>query len=609
MAKNFRPQAAYSELKRVETFIEQAMTIEDLRRIAATESAIGYKALGHLIAGTMTAAQMKPEEAQAAQAQQPKTEGRDAFEAAVEGLLWLEDFSPEGNRPYPYQIDGIRFLVHNEGALLGDEMGLGKTIQAIGGLKVLYRLQRVRRVLILCPRQLISQWEYELKTWAPELFVQKVRGSPQERTQSWRSGATVHITNYETWRNDLEGMPGLNRQYHLVILDEVQKVKQPSAAITMAVGQIKATYRWGLSGTPLENSLDDVVTIYNFLRPGLFRQTDVPYQPGAVKRLIKPYFLRRRLTAVELELPEKIHKDIWLDLTEEQRSTYERVENQSRQQLCQTGVSGIHIFAEISKLKQICSYDAQSRTSSKLDYLIGELESIVANGQKALVFSQFPQVTLRPLQQALQEFSPAIYDGSLSDKQSEQVVAAFQNQATPKLLLTSVKSGGVGLNLTRANQVFHFDHWWNPAIARQAEARTHRIGQEATVVVHSLFTEGTIEEKIYQLLKRKEELFATVIGDLTEKQIVGQLSLEDLFGLFGLEAPKPQQGKQARQKRSDYHPMASYTELKRVEILLKQAQTVDEVRRIARQEIAKIGYKAFCYLLGELSTPKLMKGE
>lgn len=606
----FNPQASFSELKRVESFIKQAKTVEDLRYIAATEGAnVGYKALGRLLAGD-TAEKMKPAEAREARNSQSSNPAEEVteFDKLVEALLFLDDFFPAGRKPYDYQIDGIRFLVHQEGALLGDEMGLGKCIQAIGGLKILYRAQLVKKALVLCPRPLVAQWERELADWAPELFVQKVRDNQQARMQIWRSGATVHIASYETWRTDLTRISGLNRQYDLVILDEVQKIKQPAAEVTTAVHQIKATYRWGLSGTPLENSIEDVVTIFNFLHPGLFRQVERPYNPETIKRLMRPYFLRRRTSEVQLQLPEKIHKEIWLDLTNEQRKSYESIEGMSRQRLGESNATGMHVFAEINRLKQICGYDEQTGTSSKVEYLVEELEMIVANNQKALVFSQFPQKTLEPIQQKLSVFKPTIYDGSLSDRQGEKMLEAFQEQALPKVLLTSVKSGGTGLNLTRANHVFHFDHWWNPAIAKQAEARAHRIGQKQTVIVHSLFIAGTIEEKIYLLLKEKQSLFDTVIDELTEEDIKGALTLEELFGLFDLEPPKSRANVK-KPMRSSYTPSASYAELKRVETLLNEAQTVERVRQIAQSSGSQIGYKAFCYLLGGLSTPELMKGK
>ena len=611
MAGSFTPQAPYSELRRVETFINQAHTVEDMRRIAATEgSAIGYRALGRLIAGTMTAAEMKPDEARAAQAvqatQPAAANAEDALAAAIEVYLTLANFYPAGKQPYPYQIDGIRFLARSKGALLGDEMGLGKTIQAIGALKVLHSLKRVQRALILCPRTLISQWEHELREWAPELFVQKVRGSQEARAQYWRSGATVHITNYETWRNDSSKMRDLRRQFDLVIFDEAQTFKQPESATTTAVQKIAAAYRWGLSGTPLENRLEDIVTIYSVLLPDLLRKLNQPYQAQSVKRLIQPYFLRRRISATGLSLPEKIRKDVWLELTNRQRQTYERIEAESRRRLLEPGMTGTHVWAEISKLKQTCSYDSETHSSCKLDYLVQELEIIVANHQKALVFSQYPQITLRPLMKRLQSFDPAIYDGTLSDMQARQLVNAFQGKEAPRVLLTSVRAGGTGLNLTRASQVFHFDQWWNPAVARQAEARAHRIGQSDRVVVFSLYAKDTIDERIYDLLRSKERLFGDVIDDLTEEEIKGSLTLQELFGLFGLDAPKPNK-RQPAKKRAGYYPTASYKDLKRAETRLKQAQTAMDVRRIAREECSIIGNKAFCFLLGELSTPELMR--
>lgn len=198
----------------------------------------------------------------------------------------------------------------------------------------------------------------------------------------------------------------------------------------------------------------------------------------------------------------------------------------------------MHVFDWINKLKQICNLDPDTGASCKLDYLIDELEDIVESGQKALVFSQYPNVTLRRIQEQLRAFDPAIFDGTLSDRDRSALIRAFQEESTPRVLLMSVRSGSLGITLTRATHVFHFDHWWNPATAQQAEARAHRIGQKHTVFVHDLYTRHTIEERIYKLLKRKEALFRTVIDDLSQAGVRRFITDEELYALFDLRPPK-----------------------------------------------------------------------
>jgi hypothetical protein len=197
------------------------------------------------------------------------------------------------------------------------------------------------------------------------------------------------------------------------------------------------------------------------------------------------------------------------------------------------------VFSLINELKQICNIDPASGTSFKLNYLLEQLDTIVESQEKALVFSQFPVASLRKIEPSLKQFSPAIFDGSLSDVQRARLINEFQNADSPKTLLLSVKAGGVGLTLTAARHVFHFDHWWNPAVARQAEGRAHRIGQKHPVIVHDIYAKDTIEKRIYDLLQEKQALFDTVVDDLSADFVNNALTDEDLFALFDLKPPTP----------------------------------------------------------------------
>lgn len=462
----------------------------------------------------------------------------------LDALLAEPVLFPPGRRPYEYQVAGIRFLSERKSALLGDEMGLGKTIQAIVATQLLFRRGEIKAVLIVCPRSLLGVWEHEMKKWAPELFLVKVRGTSQERTILWNTRASVHLTTYETLRSDcLNNDGGLKHRFGLVVLDEAQKIKNPDAGVSRAVREIQAQYRWALTGTPLENKLEDVIAIFDYLAPQLFRERR-DWWVQMVKDKIQPYFLRRRTADVLLELPEKVSSEVWLDLTEEQRAAYDTAEDSGRLSLQEPGATRIHVLSLISKLKQICNMEPESGESCKVNYLVDQLESVVDSGQKALVFSHFPRVTLSKLMGTLGHYSPALFDGTLSDNQRSGLVRGFQEEESPRVLLMSVQAGGVGLTLTRANHVFHFDHWWNPAVARQAEGRAHRIGQQNTVFVHDLYTNDTIEERIYQLLQSKQQLFDVVIDDLSKDYVVGAITDQDLFGLFDLRPPG-QEGQRA----------------------------------------------------------------
>jgi SNF2 family DNA or RNA helicase len=240
---------------------------------------------------------------------------------------------PPGRRPYDYQIEGIEFLAEHSAALLGDEMGLGKTIQTIVALQLLFRREGIRSVLVLCKRSLLGTWEKELNKWAPELYVTKVRGTQEEREQLWSDQAQVYVTTYDTLRQDVNRGLAIAGQFDVAVLDEVQEIKNPTTGKSRAVRAIEAKYRWGLSGTPLENKLEDVVAIFDYLEPALFKSNGVdrsltydPSQwltPANVKQRIDSHFLRRRLKDVKSDLPEKVSREIWLDLTDAQRVSYD----------------------------------------------------------------------------------------------------------------------------------------------------------------------------------------------------------------------------------------------------------------------------------------------
>ncbi|RIK33842.1 MAG: hypothetical protein DCC55_34195 [Chloroflexi bacterium] len=458
------------------------------------------------------------------------------LQPSIQTLLAQPLLFPAGRRPFDYQITGIKFLAEHPSALLGDEMGLGKTIQAIVALQVLYRRGDARQTLILCPRSLLGTWQRELARWAPELYVLLVRGSKEERVTLWQAPASVYLTNYETLRNDQADIPGIALKFQVVLLDEVQKIKNPTTDVARAVRRIRAQYRWALSGTPLENKLEDVAAIFDYLKHGLF-SPDEFLTPAMVKKRIEPYFLRRRTADVRRELPEKITTEVWLDLTDAQYRTYQDEETAGRSELLKAGTTRVHVFALINKLKQICNLDPRTGESCKADYLADQLDSITENGQKALVFSHLPKVSLKQIEPRLRSFGTAVFDGQLSDIRRERIIQDFMGQGDPKVLLLSVQAGGVGLTLTAANHVFHFDHWWNPAVVRQAEGRAHRIGQTQTVFVHDLYTSGTIEERIYKLLQDKQSLFDAVIDDLSAEYVQGSITDAELFGLFGLKPP------------------------------------------------------------------------
>ncbi|GHT10099.1 hypothetical protein FACS1894170_01710 [Planctomycetales bacterium] len=455
--------------------------------------------------------------------------------------------------PYPFQVIGIKFLMEHTAALLGDEMGLGKTVQTITAIRALMRQGKILTACVICPKAVLSNWERELWKWSPELRIIKIEGLKHKRESQWQMPSHIYICTYEALRNDFDMVDKHSRKknkkskthFDLIVLDEIQKTKNPAAALTRTVRSIDANYRWGLSGTPLENGINDLITICETLKPDMFDNligNDWGMGIDAVKDAYKPYFLRRKAKDVLTEMPEKNTQEVWLDLLSEQQKRYNTAESTGIIELEEKGdsVTRIDALALITKLKLICNYDDRSKESVKLDYLKEELEEITEDGKKALVFSQFPNETLKKIEPDLHEYKPFIYDGSLSDRKRTQYVDDFQNLDENKIMMLSSKAGNAGITLTRANYVYHFDLWWNPAVAAQSLGRALRIGQKEKVVFERyLLTKGTIEERIYLKVQGKRQLFDRIVDDLSDETAIAKNFTDaEIFGLLGLKNPK-----------------------------------------------------------------------
>jgi hypothetical protein len=296
--------------------------------------------------------------------------------------------------PYPlysFQPRGVCFLTDNHGALLADEMGTGKTVMTTVALRILCRQGEVKRALILCPVSVLREWERHLREWAPELWVTFVRGTQRERELKWKMRTNVYVTTYSTFRNDLQRgvLPAKGMEtFDAVILDEAQYIKNPKSGRSRAVKELQAKYRWALSGTPVENKLDDLISIFDFLHPGYLQPEDS--EPKQVRAKITPYFLRRRKIDVLPDLPPKQRQDFWLRLNRRQRESYEQIKAQVESEFTTLGnrVTKVHIFSAITRLKQICNFAPGKYTSPKVQLLKEQIEEIVDNEQKVIVFTQ-----------------------------------------------------------------------------------------------------------------------------------------------------------------------------------------------------------------------------
>jgi len=464
----------------------------------------------------------------------------------------------------PYQEQGVGWLwllsQMGLGACLADDMGLGKTIQVIGLLLLLKRHrpqgEATPPALLVLPASLLANWQAELERFAPSLNPRFLHGSQlaaaeiealeqEAKQEEFLSDCDLLLTTYGTLsrRDWLQ-----RRDWRLVILDEAQAIKNPAARQTKAVKGLKAGARIALTGTPVENSLSDLWSLFDFLNPGLLgtssrfksfakslaeRDKD---QYAPLRRLTQPYILRRLKTdrRIIADLPEKSEVDAWCGLSKAQAALYQRAVQEMERSLEE--VDGIRrrglVLATLMRLKQICNHPSQLLgddgwepvRSGKLQRLAELCEEIAARQEKALIFTQFREIT-GPLADFLarQFGSPGlVLHGGTPVGQRRTLVEAFQSEEGPPFFVLSLKAGGTGLTLTQASHVIHFDRWWNPAVESQATDRAFRIGQKKNVLVHKFICRGTMEEKIDALIRDKRALADDLLQD------GGEISLTEM---------------------------------------------------------------------------------
>jgi SNF2 family DNA or RNA helicase len=436
--------------------------------------------------------------------------------------------------PFPYQLEGVAFLYPRYAAVLADEMGLGKTMQAITAIRLLLRSGEVRSVLLICPKPLVTNWQREFHLWAPEIPITAIEGDQPRRHWQWRLPAPLKIANYELLLRDREVLLEENLHFDLVVLDEAQRIKNRAGNTSQVARGISRTRNWALTGTPVENSVEDLVGIFEFLSPGYL---NAGMKPSRLGRLAGEYVLRRTKEQVLTELPPKLIRTAELDLTSEQRETYRLAEEEGVLRLTEMSEAATiqHVFELVLRLKQICNFDPATGASAKLERLQADLEEVAASGKKAIVFSQWVG-TLRTLADRLERYRPLEYHGQTPQSKRDQVLQQFKEDRRQPLLLISYGAGSVGLNLQCSEYVFLFDRWWNPAVEDQAINRAHRIGAAGPVTVTRFLSLNTIEQRIDQILEEKRELFDTIFSDTTPRQKL-LLSQEEIFGLFQLKAP------------------------------------------------------------------------
>lgn len=433
--------------------------------------------------------------------------------------------------PFEYQLAGIAFLYSRHAAVLADEMGLGKTMQAISTIRLLVHAGELRDVLLVCPKPLVTNWRREFGLWAPELPVAVIEGDPARRRFQWELPQTpIKIANYEALMRDRDVIEG-DVRFDLVVLDEAQRIKNRNSTTSEVVRSLNRTRSWALTGTPIENSPEDLVGVFEFLAPGHLRSEMDARRLG---QAAGPYILRRTKDMVLKDLPPKLFRDAELSLTTEQWETYKTAEDEGvlRLRELEDSLTIQHVFELVLRLKQICNFDPPTGASAKLERLQADLEEVVASGKKAIIFSQWVH-TLDQLAERLAPLRPLQYHGRIPSARRDGVIAEFREDKRRPLLLMSYGAGSVGLNLQFCGYVFLFDRWWNPAVEDQAINRAHRIGAAGPVTVTRMLMTGTIEERINQVLEDKRRLFASVFAHSEAPSGAG-LTQDEIFGLFNL---------------------------------------------------------------------------
>ncbi|MBL6538443.1 DEAD/DEAH box helicase [Streptococcus suis] len=442
-----------------------------------------------------------------------------------------------------YQKVGIQWLANLDyfgfGGILADEMGLGKTLQTIAFLSTKKSIDG--KVLILAPSSLIYNWQDEFHQFAPQMDLVVVNGSKDQRVSLLSEEHHVYVTSYTAFRQDVDEYQ--NKSFRYLFLDEAQVMKNTQTKIAQLLRNFEVERVFALSGTPIENRLSELWSIFQIVLPGLLpnKKEFSKLTASAVSKLIQPFVLRRRKEDVLVELPDLIESKVISELTDQQKSLYLAQLEQIRSGLLDGGDEAlqkrrIEILAGITRLRQICDtpklfMDSYQGDSGKLASLRDLLERLKAEQHRVLIFSQFRQM-LDLIAQEVDDLGMTSYllTGSTPAKERQEMTQAF-NKGSRDVFLISLKAGGVGLNLTGADTVILVDLWWNPAVEAQAISRAHRMGQEAKVECYRLITKGTIEEKIQELQASKAELVTSVLDGAEDR---ASLSLDDIRHILGL---------------------------------------------------------------------------
>ena len=473
--------------------------------------------------------------------QLPKGVNAELREYQMKGFSWLWFM-------YKYGLNGI----------LADDMGLGKTLQALSLIQKAKETDGDMPVLVVCPTSVVFNWESEIQKFTPELKCLKLAGVDRKNLFSEISNYDIVITSYALIRRDIEDLKEIKFRY--VILDESQNIKNAMSQTAQSVKQLNSDHRLALSGTPIENRLEELWSVFDFLMPGFlfnvaefnFRYVNPIMERGdktvekRLKMQIYPFILRRMKRDVAKDLPDKVENIAYCEMTPDQKDFYLDVLDSTKEELFksieQNGLekSRMSIFSALLRLRQICChprlYDKEmvkgDIQSGKFEHLKGMLEQIISEGHRVLLFSQF--VDMLDIIKGWLERTGIPYEyltGKTKDRQG--AVERFNSSASIPIFLISLKAGGTGLNLTGADYVIHYDPWWNPAVEDQATDRAYRIGQTKKVFVYRIITKNTVEEKIQKLKSIKRNLVDSVIS--VDRNITKSLTIDDIKEIFSVD--------------------------------------------------------------------------
>jgi len=442
---------------------------------------------------------------------------------------------------YPFQQAGVEELTKRRCILLADEMGLGKTVQAAVAIRNLFDAGAVRRVLIAAPLALTRNWKAEISKWASLPAVLYEGGS---RYGLLEGDAPVLIGSYDTLAADLSGPTLRGHRFHdigvdLLVLDEAQRIKTPDTIRAQIFSRTLAGRRWAITGTPLENHPRELASILRFLYPNDFADDSQLTDLHRILKFRDAAILRRTKNAVGLQLPNKTVSSVTIALSPDQAAEYaQRLHDLRTTLLGQSAANTavIHLLSGLQDLRRI-TVVSRNGESSKLDFLESQIENIVEQREKAVVFSSFANIALPLFHSRLSRFGSLLYTGSMSPVEREDAHQRFVNDPACHVMCASLKAAGVGLTWTVASHVFHTDVWWNPQVLNQADDRVHRIGQRRPVFIRRLLADGTIEQAIDHLLETKEDIFHLVIDDAAPASISGP-TFADLLSLIGVNTKK-----------------------------------------------------------------------